>query len=133
MPLLETGYSIRASATFAPGAKGGRVGILVSPLDGTLKHVIGASGGASPKSGHIPDGGVEISESDLAEGFRVSTLMTVNAAEFREGLFYILGGGWGRFEVQELPVDMTWSVLCSVSCGLVSDRWLQLCLIDPGS
>ena len=84
------------------GIDGGDVVIKLKSPDGTLKRTIRAKAGAAAKAGRLPDDVAAISSADIADGFQVSTLLLVNAAEIRDGLAYILGGGWSRYNVPAL-------------------------------
>lgn len=84
--------------------------------------------------GSLPDGAVEISHADLANGFYVTSLIVANAAEIRDGLLFVLGGGWANYNVSSLPCDAVWQLVCSVNWNaldLPAERWLQICLCDP--
>lgn len=113
---------------------GGDTVLRIRSPDGTLKQAIRIKGGAGPKAGKLPDGVLEISQADLDGGFQISTLMLLNAAELRDELLFILGGGWSKYYVPALPFDVAWSVLCTATWGILdpsADRGLQLCVLDP--
>lgn len=101
--------------------------------DGAILKSIRAAGGKAPLP-RLPDGVEELSAADIIAGFRVSVLMTVNAAELRDGLYFVLGGDWGSFPVARLPCDAAYTVLCTAHWGL-SDRavakGLFLSLLSP--
>lgn len=116
------------------GEDGGDTVLHIRPSDGSVGRVIRVNGAKGNKAGKLPDGVVEIMEADLSGGFQISTLMLVNAIEFREGLFYILGGGWVRLNVMQLPSDAICNVLCVASWSKIDNttpRGLQLCLLNP--
>ena len=94
---------------------GGDTVVRVRSPDGTLKRTIRVKGGAGARSGELPEGVAEISQADLAGGFQISALLLFNAAEMREGLLFILGGGWSSYRVPELPFNVTWPVLCTAA------------------
>ena len=55
--------------------------------------------------------------------------------EIRDGLAFILGGGWSRFNVSALPFDAVWPVFCVATWTEIDEsvvRGLQLCLSNPG-
>jgi hypothetical protein len=113
---------------------GGGTVFRIRSADGVLKRVVRAQGGKGPRAGQLPDGAVEISKADLAGGFQVSSLLSVNAAEIRDGLLFILGGGWGKYSVPKLPFDVIWQFVCTTSWSSLDPfaaRWLQLCVLDP--
>jgi hypothetical protein len=89
--------------------------------DGTVLKTLRASGGSGARSptSYLPDGVAELSPQDVDNGFRITTLMAVNAAEFREDLLFVLGGGWDRFPVPHLPLDAVWLVICTA-------KWREL-------
>jgi hypothetical protein len=116
------------------GQDGAASAFRVRSSDGTLKQNIQATGGAGGKAGDLPDDATEISQTDLAGGFRISTLMLINTVETREGLLFILGGGWEGYKIQQLPHDAIWPVICIASWKVLdtaAPKWLQLCVLDP--
>jgi hypothetical protein len=94
--------------------------------DGAILKTIRARGGSGGKSGtsYLPDGVVELSPDDINDGFRITTLMTVNAGKFRDGLLFVLGGDWVQFPVPHIPFDAMWSVICGA-------RWRSLTNSGP--
>lgn len=108
--------------------------VTVKSPDGKIKRVITSKGGSGAKSGNIPDDWVTISQSDLDDGFQISTIIAANAFEVRDGLLFILGGGWSKFQVPTLPFDAVWPVLCIATWKNLSPRptrGVQICLLDP--
>jgi hypothetical protein len=82
----------------------------------------------------LPNGAAEIPEAGLIGGFCISALLPDNAVERRDGLLFILGGGWSKYNVPQLPCDAIWQVICIANRGvfnLSTARWFQLCLLDP--
>lgn len=115
-------------------ARGGDTVLRQLAADGTLKRVIRVKGGEGAKAGALPGECQPITDADVQDGFHITALLPVNAAEFREGLLFMLGAGWSRYPVQNLPQDAVWKVLCSASWSILStthDRGLHLCLLDP--
>jgi hypothetical protein len=100
-----------------------------------LKRTIRVKGGAGARAGDLPDGATEISESDLVSGFQISALFPADAAELRDGLLFILGGGWTKYRVPKLPQETVWQVICTANrnaqLNSSAARWLQLCVLDP--
>lgn len=113
---------------------GGDTVLHIRPSDGSVERVIRVQGGKARKAGELPDGVIEITEADISGGFQISTLMLANAVEFRDGVIYMLGGGWVRWNVMQLPSDAIWNVLCVASWSNIDNttpRGLQLCLLNP--
>jgi hypothetical protein len=121
-----------------PGQHGGRGQDTVLKFvakDGTILKTVRAAGGFAGRSGssHLPDDAVGLSHEDIRNGFRITTLMPVSAAEFREGVLYILGGGWTRFTVP-IPTDAVWPIVCTArwnTLGGVKRRGIFLSLMHP--
>jgi hypothetical protein len=104
--------------------------------DGTILKTIRAAGGRGGKWGasSLPDGVAQLSASDIDGGFRITTLMTVNAAEHRDGLVFVLGGDWVRFPVPGIPFDAVWNVVCGARWRTFEraiPRGMFLSLIHP--
>ncbi len=113
---------------------GGDSVVVVKSADGKIKHVLRARGGSSTKSGELLHDWVTISEADLADGFQISTLLAANAVDRREGLLFVLGGGWSTFWPQNLPFDAIWTFICVASWTRLAPgptRGVQLCLSTP--
>ncbi|MGB8840499.1 MAG: hypothetical protein WCC64_05475, partial [Aliidongia sp.] len=72
----------------------------------TIRAVGGTSGGST-----FPDGVHDITLEDIQYNFRVTTIMTANAIEVREGLFFLLGADWDSYTVPRLPFDAVWPVV----------------------
>ena len=101
--------------------------------DGTVLKTIRAQGGRSGSS-YLPDGVAELSADDIKSGFRITTLMAANAAEFRDGLVFVLGGDWDYFAVPHLPFEATWLLVCTARWHTLAEhagRGLFLSLIHP--
>jgi hypothetical protein len=116
------------------GGGGGDTTLRIRGADGNLERTIRVKGGTGGKAGTLPEGAMQISEDDLANGFQISTLLLANAMDFREGLLFIIGGGWNKFQVSTLPCDAVWHVVCTASWKSLepsASRWLQLCVLDP--
>lgn len=116
------------------GQSGGDTVLVHKSEDGHIKRVYRAAGGKGARSGDLPSDWQPITEEDLRNGFQISTLLAANAIEFRDGLIFILGGGWSKYFVPVLPVDVAWPCVCkatwrSLETGVT--RGLQLCLTDP--
>lgn len=104
--------------------------------DGILLKELHAPGGQGGRSGDsfLPDGVVELLKEDIDNGFRVTTLMPVNAVEFREHLMFVLGGGWVRYNIPQVPFDQAWVVVCAARWRVLEGgalRGLFLSLFDP--
>jgi len=96
---------------------------------GTVLKTLRASGGSSARSStsRLPDDVAELTANDINNGFRITTLMAVDAAEVRDGLLFILGGGWKRFLIPQLPCDVAWTVACTAS-GQPFDETIPLAM-----
>lgn len=103
--------------------------------DGSILDIIRARGGTGGKSGGAcPEGYTEVQPADVRGGFRVTSLVPVNSAEFRDGLIFLLGGNWRKFFVDVLPTDMKWAIYCAVDWDDLPDgssRCLFLSIHDP--
>ena len=125
--LRRAGWSGTADITVPEGGHGarlpgehGRSGedakILFRHRDGNVLKEVSASSGIGGQSGSsLLLGGyseLQLSGSDAALALRVTSLMPCNAAEIRDGLIFVLGGGWNNFPVVALPLEATWIVLC---------------------
>jgi len=91
--------------------------------------------------GGIKGGGSEI----LADQFTTQTIVTeerpvllsamlANSMELREGLLYILGGGWSRYICPHTPYDTVWPVMIQVVLWNISQGEslnLSLVVLDP--
>jgi hypothetical protein len=115
------------------GAHGEDTVVKFVTKDGTVLRTIRAQGGRSGSS-YLPDGVVELSADDIKSGFRITTFMAANAAEFRDGLVFVLGGDWDDFPVPHVPFETTWSLLCTARWHTLAEpaaRGLFLSLIHP--
>jgi hypothetical protein len=99
------------------GASGEDTVINLISKDGTVMKTLRASGGLRGRSGtaYLPDGVAELSAEDISDGFRITTLMPANAAEFRDGLLFVLGGGWKWIRVAHIPIEYVWCVICTAT------------------
>ena len=119
-----------------PGQHGHTAGdtvMIVRSADGAVKRVLRARGGAGAKSGELPDDWVTISQADLLGGFQITTLCTANAVELRDGLLFVLGGGWSTFYTVSLPFDAIWTIICAAAWTRLDHgpvRGLQICVSD---
>jgi hypothetical protein len=95
--------------------------------DGTIIKSVRAEGGTGGRSAasYLPKSVAELARKDIDDGFRITTLMPVNAAEIRDGLLFLLGGGWEHFAVPFIPLDAIW-------CVLVTARWQVNCAEPKG-
>lgn len=77
-------------------------------------------------------GVTEVLPMDITNGFH-TTLMAVNAAEQRDGLLFILGGGWESFSVPHIPYDAVWQVVSTAKYRLIEGqlRGMFLSLVHP--
>lgn len=125
------------SAARLPGQHGERGGDTVLrqvAADGTIKKEMRAKGGEGAKVGALPDDCVPITQDEISDGFRISTLMAVNSVEARDGLLFILGGGWSTVTVRSLPQDVVFPVVCSATWKNLASgkkRGLHLTLSSP--
>jgi hypothetical protein len=101
--------------------------------DATILRTIRAKGGKSG-SARLPDDVGELSPADLNGGFRITALMPVNAYDFRDGLFYILGGLWTKFLLPQIPREAIWQIVWAAEWETLeasTARGLFLSLINP--
>jgi hypothetical protein len=125
------------SGSRVPGQHGDNGGDTLEEFpakEGTLLKSLRASGGSGGRSGtsYLPNGAAEVSPEEIKGGFRITTLMAVNAAELREGLVFVLGGGWHRYYVPHIPFEAVWNVVCTARWrSLEGARGLFLSLIHP--
>ena len=60
--------------------------------------------------------------------------MTANAAELRDGLLFILGGGWIRYSIPQIPFETVWFVVLGMRWRDISrhqPRGVYLSVINP--
>jgi hypothetical protein len=135
--ILEVDVGTGGSGARLPGVhgvEGQDTVVRVRAPDGELKREIRASGGRGASAGKLPDDWLVVEEDDLRNGFQISILTVANAIEFRDGLFFVLGGGWNEYGVPAVPHETVLPVLCTANWGALSatgTRGLQLCLADP--
>ena len=113
---------------------GGDSYIVHKAADGRIKHVYRAAGGRGARSGELPSDWQMITTEDLNNSFQISTLFLANTIEFRDGLFFVLGGGWTVYRTSVLPFDAHWPVVCRATWRKLENRvtrGLQLCLSNP--
>jgi hypothetical protein len=108
------------TASYLPGqhsASGDDTTVDLLSDAGAVLHTIRMKGGKGARSGqsYLPDGVNEITSEDLYNGFRITTFMPVNAVDVKEGLIFILGGGWSSWRIAALPCDATWCVVGTAS------------------
>lgn len=116
------------------GRGGGDTVLTHRSAGGELKGVFRAKGGEAALSGALPDNWFPISQADVDGGFHISTLLTANSLELRDGLLFVLGGGWSTYFVPRLPVEAVWPVGCVATWSTLSKshcRGLQLCVMNP--
>jgi hypothetical protein len=136
--LRRAGWSGTADVTVPEGGHGallpgehGRSGedakIVFRHRDGHVLKEVSARSGVGGRSGNsllvAGYNELQLSGTDAALALRVTTLMPCNAAEIRDGLIFMLGGGWNNFPVVALPIAATWIVLC---CA----RWVPHTLLE---
>ncbi|MEO8115207.1 MAG: glycine-rich domain-containing protein [Phenylobacterium sp.] len=116
------------------GQDGGDTVVSFRSADGTLKRTIRVKGGAGAKAGELPNGVTAITQADLVGGFQISTLLLVDALDFRDGVIFMLGGGWSSYNVPEFPLNAVWRAVCTATWNAIDTskaRALQLSLVDP--
>ncbi|MCH9807213.1 MAG: hypothetical protein K0U74_05735 [Alphaproteobacteria bacterium] len=104
--------------------------------DGTVLRTVRAKGGigAASAGSTLPEGTVELSLTDINDGFRIQSLMAVNGAENRDGLLYVLGGDWTNLKFPMLPTDAQFTVVVSARWRTLngqSSRGIFLTLTNP--
>lgn len=90
--------------------------------------------GAAPGIFVLPDGVEALSSDDISDGLRVTTLMTVNSVEVRDGVLFILGGDWSHFPIPHIPFDAVWPVVCTLKWRALRNpvpRGMFLSLFHP--
>ncbi len=95
------------------GSSGGDTIMSFLTADGKVLKTIRARGGKGGGT-KLPEGCTEIAPIDLANNFRVTTLLLANAFELRDGLFYLLGGDWTTYTTPHFPFDTTWPIAFSL-------------------
>lgn len=116
------------------GSSGEDAVIVVRTSDGRVKRTIKAGAGKGAEAGRLPDDWVPVSNVDLVGGFGVTTLMLVNAVDIRDGLLFVLGGGWAKYSIPSVPLDTIWTLVCIASWKSLAQgptRGLQVCLGNP--
>jgi hypothetical protein len=56
---------------------------------------------------------------DLENGLKISTIFLATSINIVQGLIYVLGGGWGRFNIPQLPCNQQLNLLCVVETGII--------------
>ena len=86
--------------------------------DGRILRTIRAQGGVGGRSGiSIPSGTREATLADIRNGLLMSALLVAEAFSTSGGLVGMLGGGWEYTQVPQLPIELSWPVLCVFSVG----------------
>lgn len=133
--IFEVSVGEGGRAATLPGQHGQSAGdsvVTIKSSDGAVKRILRARGGAGGKSGDLPEDWATISENDLHNGFQVSPPITANSVELRDGLLFMLGGGWSKW-VASLPTNVVWPITCIASWRELQPRithGLHLCLSD---
>ena len=124
------------------GGGGGSVGVLTifgtsrvppearSDLNGGDGQAPGGGGGGT---GAVTFVGRPVDTDDLANGLRVSSLFTANAASLH-GLFNVLGGGWEYLPVHSLDQAMSINLVAILEFGSVAPDTLiriEIQLFNP--
>lgn len=104
--------------------------------DVLLKTINASAGVAAQEAGVfiLPDGVEALSPEDIGDGLRVITLMAANAADIRDGVLFVLGGGWDHFPVPHIPFDVVWPIVCTVrwrDIKKLAQRGLFISLFHP--
>jgi hypothetical protein len=129
----ESGKSSRLPGQHSTA--GGDSVMTVKSADGKIKRIVRAKGGAGSMSGKLPDDWFPASQADVEGGLQISTLLVANSVELRDGLLFVLGGGWSKFTLPTLPIDAIWNIVCAANWTKLSaghTRGFHLCLSDPG-
>ena len=121
---LQNGDLTTMGKGFSDGYDG-QPGGLSSVLRGD--EVVMAAGGGGPG---FAGTGVR-STTDLLS---VSTVMLANAVENVNGLLYVLGGGWDRCTVSELPHETRFVLLLTIEAGSVpkGEYTIHVAVMAPG-
>jgi hypothetical protein len=124
------------------GGAGGQGGVLnligsyqppggaILTLDGEPGRAPGAGGGGGGSVGTL---GRAVTTTEIAQGFRVSSIFTVNAFTCN-GTFNALGGGWTYMPLPQLPFETVVKALTVFELGRIADDSLvlvQWTLISP--
>lgn len=134
---IEIEVGAGGNAAQFPGQHGsdGSDSLLVhKSADGEVKRVLRAAGGKGATVGQLPSDWQTITKDDLENGFQISTLLLASAIEVRDGLAYILGGGWSKFTVPTLPFQTSWGCLLIanwIELERSNTRGLQIHLANP--
>jgi hypothetical protein len=117
------------------GKRGDETVINFMTQDGTVVQSVRADSGIGGRSAasYLPSGVAEILRKDVADGFSITALMPVNAAEIRENLLYMLGGGWEYFTVPLTPFDAIWTIVVTARWQIEYEepKGIFLSLVDP--
>lgn len=130
----QGGFRPRLPGQHGQDGEGSRMRVVSH--DGTVLKSFSLAGGTGGRSGesYLPAGVPELLPEDIDGGFRITTLMVVNAAELREGSLFILGGGWTELPFANLPAEAVWRVACTArwkDLETVGPKGLYLSLINP--
>ena len=89
--------------------------------DGRVLRTIHATGGVAGRTGTaIPPGAREATSDDVGAGLALSTLLTADVVQIRDGVVNLLSAGWSFCPLPELPIDVRWFAFCVVSTGKVA-------------
>lgn len=135
---VEVELGAGGEAARLPGQHAGNGGdsvITVRDVDGLVKQVFRAIGGAGARSGEFPEDWVAISQGHVEKGFHATTLMAANAIEIRDGSVFLLGGGIGGINLPTLPADLVLNVLMIFNWETLEPHHtygVHLCLHNSG-
>lgn len=77
-------------------------------------------GGGGGGGGALRFSGRPAIADDVQNGLRVSSIFMANAAEIRNSLLFVLGGGWERLEVPSVPHRVSMVLVCVFEKGTVA-------------
>lgn len=121
------------------GKDGGESSISLVGENGELTPLLVAKGGKTGKPGRHGDlSGFAraITDADLSNGARVTTLILAEFVKVKGDLVTILDGCWGSFSVPSLPFKMAWPVYAVLHMNKLSVPTVIGCLIrikDPNN
>jgi hypothetical protein len=85
--------------------------------DGRVLRSIVAHGGQGGQTGKGSVIARQACAGDLQKGFAISFLLLADVAQVRNGLVYLLGGGWEFVEFTHAPFKAEWPLVCCLSMG----------------